>query len=73
MRKLHNARLVESCMGPKGGFQLSRGTSKTGLVEVIGGKDVEVSSGQIIIMPSNVPHAVTTEKKFKMLLTMIRA
>jgi quercetin dioxygenase-like cupin family protein len=39
----------------------------------IGGKDVEVVSGQIIIMPANVPHAVYAGEKFKMLLTMIRA
>jgi len=39
----------------------------------IGGKDVNVSDGQIIIMPGNVPHAVTAQEKFKMLLTMIRA
>jgi len=39
----------------------------------IGGKPVNVSAGQIIIMPANVPHSVTAEEKFKMLLTMIRA
>jgi quercetin dioxygenase-like cupin family protein len=39
----------------------------------IGGKDVNVSAGQIIIMPGNVPHAVAADEKFKMLLTMIRA
>jgi len=39
----------------------------------IGSKDVEVVSGQIIIMPANVPHAVSADVKFKMLLTMIRA
>ncbi|MHC4192788.1 MAG: cupin domain-containing protein [Planctomycetota bacterium] len=39
----------------------------------IGGEDVKVSAGQIIIMPGNVPHAVAAEGKFKMLLTMIRA
>jgi len=39
----------------------------------IGGKDQNVSDGQIIIMPANVPHAVNAEEKFKMLLTMIRA
>jgi quercetin dioxygenase-like cupin family protein len=38
----------------------------------IGGQDVPASKGQIIIMPANVPHAVTAEEKFKMLLTMIR-
>lgn len=39
----------------------------------IGGEDVKVSAGQIIIMPGNVPHDVVAEEKFKMLLTMIRA
>jgi quercetin dioxygenase-like cupin family protein len=39
----------------------------------IGGKDVNVSAGQIIIMPANIPHAVAADEKFKMLLTMIRA
>jgi quercetin dioxygenase-like cupin family protein len=39
----------------------------------IGGKDVTVSAGAIIIMPANMPHAVIAQEKFKMLLTMIRA
>ena len=39
----------------------------------IGGKDVNVSTGEIIIMPGNIPHAVAADEKFKMLLTMIRA
>lgn len=39
----------------------------------IGGKDVQASAGQIIIMPANVPHAVAADERFKMLLTMIRA
>ena len=39
----------------------------------IGGEDVRVLAGEIIIMPANVPHAVVAEEKFKMLLTMIRA
>jgi quercetin dioxygenase-like cupin family protein len=38
----------------------------------IGGKNVTVPAGHIIIMPANVPHAVAAEEKFKMLLTMIR-
>ena len=40
---------------------------------IIGGKEVKASAGEIVIMPANVPHAVTAEEKFKMLLTMIRA
>jgi len=40
---------------------------------IIGGEDHEVREGQMIIMPANVPHAVRTEQRFKMLLTMLRA
>ena len=39
----------------------------------IGGKDVQVSVGEVIVMPGNVPHAVCADERFKMLLTMIRA
>ena len=39
---------------------------------IIGGEDHELREGQMIIMPANVPHAVRAEKKFKMLLTMLR-
>jgi quercetin dioxygenase-like cupin family protein len=39
----------------------------------IGGQQREVSSGEIIIMPGNIPHAVAADQKFKMLLIMIRA
>jgi len=39
----------------------------------IGGEDVRVLAGEIIIMPANIPHAVAADEKFKMLLTMIRA
>jgi quercetin dioxygenase-like cupin family protein len=39
----------------------------------IGGKPVAVSAGELVIMPGNVPHAVTAAERFKMLLTMIRA
>ncbi len=39
----------------------------------IDGQDRQVTAGEIIIMPGNVPHAVTAREKFKMLLTMIRA
>ena len=38
----------------------------------IGGENVEVLDGQIIIMPGNIPHAVAAEEKFKMLLIMVR-
>ncbi|MGB2763251.1 MAG: cupin domain-containing protein [Candidatus Aminicenantaceae bacterium] len=31
-----------------------------------------LKTGQMIIMPANIPHAVNAKKKFKMLLTMIK-
>lgn len=39
----------------------------------IGGKKVNASAGDIVIMPANVPHSVQAKEKFKMLLIMIRA
>ena len=38
----------------------------------IDGKDTEVNTGELIIMPANVPHSVTANQQFKMLLIMIR-
>ena len=40
---------------------------------IIGGKSNKVCKGQIILMPADVPHAVKANKRFKMLLTMLRA
>jgi len=40
---------------------------------VIGGKSIITKSGETIMMPANVPHAVTAHQKFKMLLIMIRS
>jgi len=39
----------------------------------IGGTDYNVGTGQMIIMPANIPHAVDAVQRFKMLLTMIHA
>jgi quercetin dioxygenase-like cupin family protein len=38
----------------------------------IGEKTQTVNSGEILIMPANVSHALHAEEKFKMLLVMIR-
>ena len=40
---------------------------------MIGGQEVTVAAGEVIIMPGNVPHAVTADERFKMVLTMVRA
>ena len=39
----------------------------------ISGKTHHVKEGEMIIMPANHPHALKAVKRFKMLLTMIRA
>ena len=45
-----------------------------GVAEIsIAGSGHRLESGQAIIMPANVPHAVRAEEQFKMLLVMIRA
>jgi quercetin dioxygenase-like cupin family protein len=38
----------------------------------IDGSDHDIATGEIIIMPANIPHSVTADQKFKMQLTMIR-
>jgi quercetin dioxygenase-like cupin family protein len=40
---------------------------------IIGGKPYEVTSGNSIIMPANIPHAVKATERFKMILTMIKS
>ena len=38
----------------------------------INGQDIQVNVGELIVMPANIPHALTAKEPFKMLLTMIR-
>ena len=38
----------------------------------IDGKTQVVTAGNLVIMPANVPHALKADKRFKMLLIMIR-
>ena len=40
---------------------------------LIGGKSYILNSGQSIIMPANITHAVNAVEKFKMVLTMIKS
>lgn len=39
---------------------------------IIGGISHQLSVGESIIMPANIPHAVNASEQFKMLLTMIK-
>lgn len=38
----------------------------------IGGKLVAAKAGQAVLLPANVPHALTATARFKMLLSMVR-
>ena len=38
----------------------------------IDGEAVIARKGEIVLMPANIPHAVTARKRFKMQLTMLR-
>ena len=40
---------------------------------IIGGQSVKARTGELVIMPANVPHAVRAHQRFKMLLIMIRS
>ncbi len=45
-----------------------------GRVEItLGGEAHEVAEGELIIMPANIPHALTALTPFKMMLVLIRA
>ena len=39
----------------------------------IGGERQTVVSGEMLIMPANIPHALHADRRFKMLLVMIRS
>lgn len=38
----------------------------------VGGTEMTVSKGQVVVMPANIPHSVTAAKQFKMLLTLVK-
>lgn len=48
--------------------QILEGTAKI----TVGGEVFEVGAGQVLLLPADVPHALTAPVPFKMLLTMIR-
>jgi quercetin dioxygenase-like cupin family protein len=38
----------------------------------IGGKNVAAKTGEVVVMPADVPHSLQAEKPFKMLLTVVK-
>lgn len=43
------------------------------LLLTIGGKDVPASTGQIVVMPADVPHSLKAVTPVKMLLTLLKS
>lgn len=41
-------------------------------VVTIGGEEIAVSEGEMILMPANIPHALFAKERFKMLLIMLK-
>ncbi|MCB2186497.1 MAG: cupin domain-containing protein [Deltaproteobacteria bacterium] len=39
----------------------------------IGGNRIQAQAGQVVAMPQGVPHALTADKPFKMLLTVVKS
>jgi quercetin dioxygenase-like cupin family protein len=39
----------------------------------VGNESFDAETGQLVIMPADVPHSLQADERFKMLLTMIRA
>jgi Rrf2 family iron-sulfur cluster assembly transcriptional regulator len=56
LQKLHNAKLVESCMGPKGGFRLSRTLSKIHLLEIIEAIQGKIQLSKCLLGENICPH-----------------
>ena len=38
----------------------------------IGGKEVIAGTGEVVVMPADIPHSVNAPKPFKMLLTVVK-
>jgi len=38
----------------------------------VGGEPIAANAGEIVLMPANVPHAVSADERFKMLLVMFK-
>jgi Rrf2 family iron-sulfur cluster assembly transcriptional regulator len=66
LQKLHNAKLVESCMGPKGGFRLSRTLSKIHLLEIIEAIQGKVKLSRCLLGEDVCPHQKSCKVRTKL-------
>lgn len=38
----------------------------------VGGKEITATAGQVVVMPADIPHALTAVSRFKMILTVVK-
>ncbi|HIP82411.1 MAG TPA: cupin domain-containing protein [Desulfocapsa sulfexigens] len=38
----------------------------------VDGKEMTATTGQVVVMPADIPHSVTAKKRFKMILTVVK-
>jgi Rrf2 family iron-sulfur cluster assembly transcriptional regulator len=66
LQKLHSAKLVESCMGPKGGFRLSRTLSKIHLLEIIEAIQGKIQLSRCLLGENICPHQKSCKIRMKL-------
>jgi len=66
LQKLHNAKLVESRMGPKGGFRLSRTLSKIHLLEIIEAIQGRIQLSRCLLGEDICPHQKSCKVRTKL-------
>ena len=66
MQKLHGSGLIDSSMGPKGGFNLSRAPSDITLLEVVEAIQGPVSLNRCMLSPDACPRQMTCSVRAKL-------
>ena len=66
MQKLNNAKLVTSCMGPKGGFVLAAEPSKINLLEVVEAIQGAINMNRCLLSENTCPNRTTCTVRSKL-------
>ncbi|MEN6338481.1 MAG: Rrf2 family transcriptional regulator [Phycisphaerales bacterium] len=66
MQQLHAARLVESCMGARGGFRLGRGAGEISLLDVVEVVQGRLSLNRCLLNKSCCPRTTTCPVRARM-------